>query len=92
MRSGQHNHEVKQVIRAQREVKLLSKGRSRLDRWELERRRPGLEALEAAALRRSRRDEWLERLDARLRGVDAVPDHGHPPPVSFDYVDVPRSG
>ena len=95
-RNVRHVLEAEQVMMAHREVKhlpgLAPRGRSRLGRWGYEPRRHEVDELEAAALRRSRRDEWLERLDARLRGVAARLDHGHPPPISFDYVDVPRSG
>ena len=96
MRSGRHVAEAEEFMMPHREVKplpdLTPRGRSRSDRWGYEPRRHELEELEAASLRRSRMEEWLERLDARLRGVDARPDHGHPPPLSFDYVNVPRSG
>ena len=90
MRGGRHVPEAEQVMMAHRKVKPLPgfarRGRSRLGRWGYEPGRHELEEREAAALRRSRMDEWLERLDARLRGVEARPDHGHPPPVSFDYL------
>ena len=94
VRGGRYGPEAEQVMVAFGEVKPLPdlppRGRSRLDRWERDRRRHELEELGAAASRRRRRDELLKRLHICLRGVDSRTDHGHPPPINFDYVDVPR--